>query len=292
MLTAACGLSACSAQQQHEARYQLSDERMFGITNLDELVEDIRCALKTRSAKIGISFSFRGDYMDDISPFVRELMEFAQEDTGRPDEGDYIRYQLGGFEFSYGYEAVPGGYEYEIFITPSYYSSAMQEERTSEKVQEILELLSVYDSGEYEKIQAVHDYISENVKYDNVHKDNQYYTLKSTCYGALVNNSATCQGISVAVYRLLRELGVDCRVITGTGTKGRDREYHAWNIVCIDGQYYNLDATWDLNDTEEFFLKSDESFAGHERDAEFKTEEFYLRCPMALQDYVRINAEK
>ena len=200
----------------------------------------------------------------------------------------YLKYQIGGYEYSYGHEQAGRGYKYSITVTPDYYSSLQQEKMTTQKTEEILGGLSVTeDAGEAEKILAVYEYISENVTYDIVHKKNQYHTVRSTAYGALVSRSATCQGISVAAYRLLMELGVDCRVITGTGSSASGEEYHAWNIVCVDGLYYNMDVTWDMTDNgEEFFLKCDKNFTGHERDEEFKSPEFYSRYPMAAEDYL------
>lgn len=286
-LGAGVALFISLSEKQKESRYKLSDERMFGITNLDEVVEIIRDSLKNRSKEIGISFSFHGDYMEDVSPFVKELMGLACQETGKADEGDYLRHQMGGYDFSYGHEAYSGGYRYSINITPSYYSTHEQELKTTEKVQEILRSLPVTeDSRDYDKVRAVYDYLKENVSYDIVHKKNEYHTLKSTAYGALVNRSATCQGIAVSACRLLKELGMDCRVITGMGITGQEREYHAWNIVCVDGLYYNMDVTWGLAGEEgENFLLCDENFKDHERDEEFRRSEFYIKYPMAAEDY-------
>lgn len=272
-----------SLQQPKENHYHLSDERLFGISNLDEVVAVLRDSLKTRSAEIKIHFYFKGDYLDDISPFVKELMELAQDETGKPDEGDYIRYQLGGYTFSYGSKSSSEGYQYSIIITPVYYSSFEQEQETNKKVQEILHLLSLPETaGDYEKTQAVHDYLVEHVNYDLVHKKNEYHTVKSTAYGALVNHSATCQGYAAAAYRLLMELGVNCRVITGEGESANGSEYHAWNIVGIDGVYYNMDVTWDdVKQNKEYFLKSEQDFRDHIKDECFDTTEFCSLYPAA-----------
>lgn len=259
----------------------------FEISNLDEVVGTLRESLKKRDREVTLNFSFRNDYMDDISPFVHELMELAMEETGEPDEGDYIRYQLGGYTFSYGQEAFQEGYRYSVRITPEYYSTAEQEILTSEKVKEVLAELSLPETaGDYEKIRAVHDYLVEKVSYDNVHKNNDYHTVRSTAYGALVSHSATCQGYAVSLYRLLSELGVECRVITGEGISENGSEDHAWNLVSIDGLYYNIDVTWDdRQDCRDYFLKGGDSFDKHSRDAEFLTEEFCSRYPMAPEDY-------
>jgi transglutaminase/protease-like cytokinesis protein 3 len=80
-----------------------------------------------------------------------------------------------------------------------------------------------------------------------------------------VENYASCQGYAVAVFRLLKELGVECSVVTGTGIDEQgNEEFHAWNRVVIDGEVYNLDATWDAGKEEyDYFLVEDEYFNNH-----------------------------
>ena len=93
-----------------------------------------------------------------------------------------------------------------------------------------------------------------------------------------------CQGYAAAVYRLLREAGVSVRILTGTA--GENAEFHAWNLVCIDGLYYNLDVTWDdVNGNDACFLKADADFPRHTRDEAFSSPDFYQRYPMAAQSY-------
>ena len=76
-----------------------------------------------------------------------------------------------------------------------------------------------------------------------------------TAYGALIDRTCVCQGYAALLYRLLLELGVDNRVLTGTGNGGG----HAWNIVELDDVYYNVDPTWDAGRTEyDYFLKCSE----------------------------------
>jgi transglutaminase/protease-like cytokinesis protein 3 len=69
------------------------------------------------------------------------------------------------------------------------------------------------------------------------------------------------------VFRLLKELGVECRIVTGTGTNNQgEDEYHAWNEVLVDGEYYNIDATWDAGkENYQYFLIKDEEFVNHEK---------------------------
>ena len=88
---------------------------------------------------------------------------------------------------------------------------------------------------------------------------NQCYSA----YGAIINGKAVCQGYASLFYRMCREAGIPARIITGLGNGGA----HAWNIVKLDGAYYNVDVTWD--DTEDsnynYFNKSDSEYASTHR---------------------------
>jgi hypothetical protein len=82
------------------------------------------------------------------------------------------------------------------------------------------------------------------------------------------------------------ELNVDVRLISGT----INNTLHGWNIVAIDGVYYNVDATKDAGftaDNYHFFLKTDGDsyYAKYTRDAEYCTEAFMTAYPMAEANY-------
>lgn len=59
-----------------------------------------------------------------------------------------------------------------------------------------------------------------------------------TPYGALINNRSVCQGISIALAAIYNKLGIE------TGFCESDEKNHIWNVVKIDGKWYQLDATW------------------------------------------------
>ena len=106
---------------------------------------------------------------------------------------------------------------------------------------------------------------------------------------ALLDGTAVCQGYATLMYRMLLEVGVDCRVVTGYV----DGEGHAWNIVKLGDLYYNIDATFDDGegmDPRECFLKNAAHFADHERDPEFLTEAFLLPRLLFLFAFERLSA--
>jgi transglutaminase-like putative cysteine protease len=267
--------------------YETRRDLSIYFTNSDSVIEAIRNGLRRRDERITVSYRSHNDNMADINALISELMDCAFSETDDPREGDYIYHQYGGYELQYSYTCKSDLYEYEIVILPNYYTDAEKEEWVSEKISEILGTFSFDENtSDYEKVKAVYDYVYENVDYDKVHKDNESNHLKTTAYSALRYGQAVCQGYSVLMYRLLRESGVDCRIITGDAYNDEGKIFHAWNIVCIDGQYYDLDATWDKQlETHEYFLKSDSNFTDHIRDEKYSTEEFYKNYPMSENDY-------
>ncbi|MCI6021773.1 MAG: transglutaminase domain-containing protein [Clostridia bacterium] len=82
---------------------------------------------------------------------------------------------------------------------------------------------------------TVHDYIVNNVRYVLDRNSD------SPAYDALFNGSASCSGYTEVFQTLMDMAGISC--IPVTGQAGGDN--HIWNMVCLDGQWYHVDTTWD-----------------------------------------------
>ena len=177
--------------------------------------------------------------------------------NGTPTEGDYIRYEYGGANFTGSILSAEqeGYYYYEFVYAPLYFTTLAQEQELDAKVSSILASLDLNNHGDYDKMKAIYDYICSHVSY-NYGSDN----IKFTAYSALINGSAVCQGYSVALYRLCLAAGIDARVVTSESL------IHAWNIVCIDGsKYYYVDSTWDAEQYPGdylYFLKGSKNWGG------------------------------
>lgn len=91
-----------------------------------------------------------------------------------------------------------------------------------------------------QKVRAIHDYIIKTVRYE-INNNYDIYTAR----GALINKVAVCQGYALGFKALCDEAGIKCEMIYGTGTSGGQSISHAWNVVCVDGQWYQIDTTWD-----------------------------------------------
>ena len=261
----------------------------FHIENADEITEILRTAMLHRAA--GVKITFQTSVPDDekIDEIAAKLVSNAFYESDEPKGGDYLHYQYGGYELESSMEKHFLKYSYQLHILPVYYSTAGQEEKVDELVEGILaDAGTVQAAGEYEKIRWVHDYICAQVSYDTVHKHmpGSGHT-QSTAYGALVYHTALCQGYAVLCYRLLKELGVQNRIVAGEAEVSGRKERHAWNIACVDGVYYNLDVTMDdVSETDRYFLKSDaEFFIDHIRDEKYRSKEFYELYPMSEESY-------
>lgn len=118
---------------------------------------------------------------------------------------------------------------------------------------------------DYDTIQRVHDYLIKNFEYD---KKTIY--INHTDIDGFKDNQMVCSGYSLAAYYLLNAAGVHTRVITGYGGSGAPNESnHMWNMVELDGEWYNMDITWDDSNKEiptyNYFLKNDSDFKNHKR---------------------------
>lgn len=101
------------------------------------------------------------------------------------------------------------------------------------------------NATDYELELYVNDYLVDNCVYDKeAVESDELIGHENDAYGALVDKKAVCEGYSRAFQLLCNRLGVDCISITGSG----DGESHAWNNVKLDGEWYEVDVTW--NDTD------------------------------------------
>lgn len=95
------------------------------------------------------------------------------------------------------------------------------------------------DLTEAEKEKLVYDHIVSNAVYD----ENARWA--GTAYGCLVEGKAKCDGISFAMKWVMEEMGIPCMIIAGNPPDGDVG--HAWNVIKIDGAWYDLDVTADVS---------------------------------------------
>lgn len=135
-----------------------------------------------------------------------------------------------------------------------------------------------------------HDIVTYMGKYDdaaaesvtNGGSDTEEYGNAFTVYGTLVEGDCVCSGYAKALDLMFKLSGMDSYYAIGyakenpddTIQNANDDYGHAWNIVSIDGKWYQLDSTW--NDSTElksmagienyyFYFNVDDEIAGAQR---------------------------
>ena len=212
----------------------------------------------------------------------------VMKETNRGDEGDYMYWDIDSQYPYYSYRPVRSGkntyYYYDFSVNIECFTTLEQKVKVDKRVEELIQGFEFTETTtDYQKVKTIYDYVCNNVTYAKDITKNKVYTS----WSALFNGEAVCQGYAQLMYRMLKEVGISCRVIPGYGTDTSVK--HGWNIVKIGDYYYNLDATWDSQNVQaglpyEYFLKGD-NFAHHTRLDTFNTAEFYAGYPMAATDY-------
>ena len=224
---------------------------------------------------------------DSYKSAASEIPDQAEEHTGIPGEGDNLKWQYAGWKCDMSGYSSGGVYYITFTYTVTYYTTAAQEAELDAAVDNMLASLDTGSGSDYEKISAVYEYITDHVVYDYDNLDDDSYKLKYTAYAALVNGTSVCQGYANLLYRCALELGIDCRIISGTG----NGDAHSWNIIKLGDYYYNADATWDAGSVQagndyDYFLRAEENFADHTRNEEYLTSAFTEVYVMDTEDYV------
>lgn len=259
---------------------------MLGATfgTVEEAADIMRQKLKDRVTSITVNVISTNS---DANVVLKEIVAEAMKHTGVGTEGDYLLWHYLSYGGNVSYIGVSGGYQYSFSLNFAYYTTKAQEDELTVAVNNLKDQLDLYDATDYEKVEGVYDYICNNIEYDYDNVDDKSYTIKHSAYAALMHKKTVCQGYASLFYRLMLELGVDCRVIAGIGNS----EAHGWNIVELDGLYYNLDATWDATYASmglpyEYFLRCDANFVDHYPNVEYSTMEFIRAYPKDIMDYV------
>ena len=208
---------------------------------------------------------------DDAYSQNREIYVYGFcSDQGEyaPYEGDYLMYAGSGADW----ETInfPGefykGKRYDSVEMDrteyTYMTTCEQEQWMNDRIAELCgeggELGAYRNASDYDKVKACMEYIQNHVSYIGT-TNMQYHSA----YSALHDGQATCEGYALLYYRLLREFGIQNRILVGM-----DEGAHGYNIVLLNGSYYYCDVLADQ------LLRGEENFQHAELQPQFLTEEF------------------
>jgi Uncharacterized protein involved in cytokinesis, contains TGc (transglutaminase/protease-like) domain len=233
-------------------------------------------ALKLRAGMIEhkqeFSILVTKDFLDknEIGSFetLYELLNLV-DDKDVTVDGDYLFSIIRKYGANWYRDEYPNQQVMNLRISVEYDTTLKQEAKLETQIASVIKTLNIDKVSDYKKVKAIHDYIVNKLTYDT--SQTSY-----TAYDALFKKKANCYGFSLLTYRMLEAAGVECKIITGR----QNGESHAWNIVQVDGKWYNLDVTFDRGLSKSnsisyiYFLKSAEGFKKHIRNEMYLTKEF------------------
>ncbi|WP_443713641.1 transglutaminase domain-containing protein [Ruminococcus sp.] len=177
---------------------------------------------------------------DDIGAFISML-------TSACPYIDYIGSQ---------YTICIDGEGYVTSVEVTYDKTAKEAQAEKEKLDEkVGEILAGIEQGwnDYDKVLYFHDSIILGCTYDDT-ADEPY-----SAYGCLVDGRAVCEGYAKAMQILCTKAGIKCIPVAGKAYDGGTVQPHLWNKVMIDGEWTNMDLTWDdpVTDAGEDYIRYD-----------------------------------
>ncbi len=106
------------------------------------------------------------------------------------------------------------------------------------KLDQLVDQANTLCQTDLEKVFYVHEWLVQNIAYDREHLSDDVQD-DHNLRGTLLEGTAVCDGYAKTYALTLRKLG-----ITGVLVTSKDIG-HAWNMVELDGNWYQVDCTWD-----------------------------------------------
>lgn len=172
-------------------------------------------------------------------------------------------------------------------FAPKYTMTEEERKITQAQIDEIVEMwlngISINDT-DYDKAKYIYELLALNTEYVQDATDSQ------NIISVFIKQQTVCQGYACAVQYLLGQLGVQSVIVSGTALG----DAHAWNLICLDGEYYYMDATWGNNgyrnkegmetsfiDYNYMAMTTGEMLMGHVPDSEIELPE----CTAVMNNY-------
>lgn len=126
-----------------------------------------------------------------------------------------------------------------LCVKVSYKHTQEEQEKYYQEIKKIIQELQcshdIMNLSDEEKVRVVHDYICKRFDYDFSYTN---YTGYDGFFNPIAGRQVmVCQGYSLLAYQLLNRCGIETNILLS--------ETHSWNIVKLNGLYYQLDITND-----------------------------------------------
>lgn len=232
-------------------------KRVVQVENKEELYKDIGYWIKNHEEDV-----YYDTYTSVWNNSVMDRYRFYCNKEDLLASGEYQRYYIEDINITVEKGYFPDGHNVRVHMQFNYKFSKEEVDVFYQEMRNIAQKLK--KDSDFESVKAAYDYIINRVDYD--YDYNNYLDYEGFRDGVMV-----CSGYSMALFHLLVDMNIPVRIVNGYCTEEeKSVTAHAWNVVKIDGKWYNIDATWDDPGEEkdiqyQYFLKSDADFGNHYR---------------------------
>ncbi|MGN0153453.1 MAG: transglutaminase domain-containing protein [Lachnospiraceae bacterium] len=245
---------------QAQIHYAEEDETIVIVSNREEFFEAV--CYQIREHKSVVTYD---TYVNALGIDLQEAFNYFYYHHNANDllnSGSYFGRYIKDGEVISQHGDFSGDHNFRIEVHLQYVYDKQEMDDYFQNMKELAAQLR--GESDYESVKAVHDYLIRNYDYDD------------TCenyldYEGYLNGTMVCQGYCMAAFLLLAEMDIPVRIVTGASQDYQADANHAWNVVKVDGKWYNMDVTWDdkggnTRPDYTFFLKSDADFYKHTRE--------------------------
>ena len=187
------------------------------------------------------AYKFRMD-----APSYSNPNEWSYEPVADPTRGEWMEYTSECSSTDYSFTMMASGtYNFKFYFMDK--PASVMYLRTSTNIQvsdpnypsvnsliqsAVAQCNKETDGTEYAKALWLHDWLLNQLEYD--------LSLKwSSAESALTRHLGTCQAYQSAYSQLLNAAGIENAETRDTG------DAHTWNAIKLDGEWYQVDCTWD-----------------------------------------------
>lgn len=231
-----------------------------------DTVDDVREALKNQVENITI-YLYGAD-RSEIADIAKEPFELFGLAAQHCDEA--LLFNISEYKHAV--------YDNTIEYTDIKYSMTQaQQEYVDNKVSRIVDKLGIRNSSDFKKVKTIHDWECDNLKYD-------YNNMKvNNAYSGLSSGKTMCVGFAEIFYKMALEAGLNTHIVSN--------DNHAWNVVQVDGKWYDIDITYDANaNNYNYFLVKE--IPNREYDDTTKNRLEHYEIQLEQTNYLRLNKEK
>ena len=224
----AAELEALQQRRDPQMRYASA----YALTK-EEAAEQLRAGLRSHSSSFTVyarvnASEFDSGVAEFYDKYTDDIWQMATGVTTDGLAGDYLRWNYQATHFSAEAALSNANYVWiNIKYSVTYGTTQEQELRMKSAADAVIDSLGFTDqTSAYDKIAAIYDYVTANVRYTT--GANVYNNLYHTAYSAIVLKDTVCQGYSTLLYYMLWSCGIPNRIVVS--------EDHAWNTVWLRGQ--------------------------------------------------------